>query len=205
MAEVGQLCMHTKGKDQLEYCEECLDTWGDHAVICKCGAHLFVRHSALNHVLAEAGRAAGYTAFLEQVVLELCQTKEDTEGNVKMMETRIDVELFGHPYAPSHLLDGTIRHPGAASHLENAAHVVGFAAEEGVKAKLKRYPAKNGKLVLGCSLETWGRSSATLDTVLRDLAVLASQRQRDRGIYLTKWLLKWLKLSQAVCLKLSVC
>ena len=127
--------MHTKSKDKPVQCEVYLDEWGDHTVICGCGAHLFVRHTALNHILVEAGRAAGYTAFCEQVVPELCQVKENDEGNMKIMEARINVELFGHPYAPTHLLDGTIRYPGAASHVVHAAREIGYTAEEGVQAK----------------------------------------------------------------------
>ena len=50
------------------------------------------------------------------------------DGISSITEARVDVELFGHPYAPDHILDGTIRHPGAASHVLNASRERGFAA-----------------------------------------------------------------------------
>ena len=70
---LGQHCMHTKLKDRDVKCEKCLDVWGDHAISCGFGGHLFTRHTAVNNVLAEAGRAAGYTVHCEQVVPELTQ------------------------------------------------------------------------------------------------------------------------------------
>ena len=65
---LGQHCMHTKLKDRQANCEKCLDVWGDHAISCAFGGHLFTRHTAVNNVLLEAGRAAGYTCHCEQVV-----------------------------------------------------------------------------------------------------------------------------------------
>ena len=70
MVPVGNKCMHCKVKDQEETCDVDLDEWGDHCVICGIGGHRFTRHGALNAVLADAGRAAGYSVLLEQVVPE---------------------------------------------------------------------------------------------------------------------------------------
>ena len=56
------------------------------------------------------------------------------------------------------------------------------AAQVGVDAKLKRYPPRGGKSVLACSVETWGHVHEDLDNFLGELAVLASQRQRDRPL-----------------------
>ena len=113
----GQTCKHAKVKDRLEICEQCMDQYGDHAISCCYGGHLFTRHGAINNVIADAGRVAGYTAYCEQVVPELSQVMVLSTGMVKIKEARIDVELFGHAYAPSHLIDGTIKHPAAASYL----------------------------------------------------------------------------------------
>ena len=175
----GQKCMHTKIKDRSVVCEKCLDCWGDHAISCGFGGHLFTRHGGLNHILCEAGRVAGYVAHCEQVVPELAQVTTSSEGVAKISEARIDVELFGHPYAPDHLLDGTIKHPGGASHVHNASREIGYTAEEGVKAKAKRYCARHGKVVLACSMETWGRTTGGFDALLQDLAMLAFRRQRE--------------------------
>ena len=113
----GQTYKHAKVKDRLEICEQCMDQYGDHATSCCYGGHLFTRHGAINNVIADAGRVAGYTAYCEQVVPELSQVMVLSTGMVKIKEARIDVELFGHAYAPSHLIDGTIKHPAAASYL----------------------------------------------------------------------------------------
>ena len=87
-----------------------------------------------------------------------------------------------------------------------AARDGGYAAEKGVKDKLKRYPAKHGKALIGCSMETWGRFSKSLDALLEELAGLAGRRQRDRGIQPTKWLLKWrTQISLCVALHIGRC
>lgn len=114
-----------------------------------------------------------------------------SEGDVKIVEARIDVELFGHPYAADHLLDGTIKHPGCATHVQGASKTIGYTADEGTKVKAKRYPARRGKVVLACAMETWGRTTEGFDALLDDLAMLASRRQRERGIHPTKWKVKW--------------
>ena len=202
---LGQHCMHTKLKDQEAKCEKCLDVWGDHAICCGFGGHLFARHSGVNQVLLEAGRAAGYVGHCEQVVPELAQ-RVLKSGVVSVREARVDVELFGHPYAPDYLLDGTIKHPAAASYVVKAARTVGYAAEEGVKAKAKRYPPKRGKSVLCCAMEIWGWISPSFEAFLRELATLASRRQRERGMQPTKWLSKWqTQLSLTVALNVGRC
>ena len=157
-------------------------------------------------MLADAGRAAGYSVLLEQVVPEFASITTSDDGSISITEARIDVELFGHAYAPDHLLDGTIRHPVTKNGLLEAARDGGYAAEKGVKDKLKRYPAKHGKALIGCSMETWGRFSRSLDALLEDLAGLAGRRQRDRGIQPTKWLLKWrTQISLCVALHIGRC
>lgn len=201
LAPAGQKCMHVKVKDRQVRCEQCMDGFGDHAVSCSFGGHLFTRHGAINCVVAEAGRVAGYTAYSEQVVPELCQVVVQTGGVVKIREARVDVELFGHAYAPNYLVDGTVKHPAASTYVHRASQDVGYTAEEGVKAKAKRYPPARGKSVIACSMETWGRASEFFDALLIDLAALASRRQRERGMQQTKWLAKWrtqLSLSLAI-------
>ena len=139
----------------------------------------------------QAGKAVGYVALQEQVIPELLQERINRDGSRTFCDARIGVELFGHPTAPSRLLDATKRHPTAASAIKKVAVEPGYAAEEGTKEKSKRYPLARGKTVIGCSLETWGRSSNALDNVLSDLHGLAQRRQRDRGTSPTNWLLSW--------------
>ena len=40
-------------------------------------------------------------------------------------------------------------------------------------------------------METWGRTSESFDSLLKNLAILVSRRQRERGVQPTKWLSKW--------------
>ena len=63
--------------------------------------------------------------------------------------------------------------------------------QAGVDAKLKRYPPRGGKCVIACSVETWGYMHSDLDHLLGELAVLASQKQRDVGQHPSRWLASW--------------
>ena len=117
--------------------------------------------------------------------------EEKPDGSTVLEEAHVDVELFGHPVAPSRYLDGTIRHPAGVSMVGQCSRMVGFAASEGEKAKWKRYSSSNGKEIIPCSMETWGSIGNSLEALLRELSVLASQRQRERGILPTKWFDKW--------------
>ena len=159
-----------------------MDPFGDHAVMCGIGGHYFTRHSAVNDVLVQAGRAAGYVALQEQVIPELMQSQVDSRGVHNFREARIDVELFGHVTAPDRLLDGTIRHPAASKVVTKAAVEPGYAADQGTKDKVKRHPPARGKSVIGCSIESWGRLGGNLDALFLDLHGLAQRRQRNRGI-----------------------
>ena len=48
-------------------------------------------------------------------------------------------------------------------------------------------------------METWGGIGNSMETLLRELAVLASNKQLDRGVVPTKWFNKWtLQLSLSV-------
>ncbi|CAK0833046.1 unnamed protein product, partial [Prorocentrum cordatum] len=187
----GLQCMRAKSKDQADRCGKDLDMFGDHAVCCNTGPYISMRHGSLNGVLAQAGRDAGYSALLEQTVPELGLRKRRRDGREVLEEAVLDVDLFGHPTAPERLLDGTVRHPAAAHILPAAAATPGAAAAEGVRCKEDRYPDTGGKAVVPCAVETWGRVDAKLSNLLDELAVLAAQRQRDRGVLPTRWGARW--------------
>ena len=202
----GNQCMHVSCKideegTKKEPCGKALDTLGDHAASCATGGHLFSRHGGLNNIVADAGRAAGYQVLMEQVVPDFARWKRNRSGELKLEEARLDIELFGHPVAPSRYIDGTIRHPAAKSVVVKSSSCIGHAASEGEGAKWKRYVTKNGKKVIPCSMETWGSIGGTFEALLRDLAVMASRRQCERGIHPTNWYAKWtLQLSLCVTL-----
>lgn len=187
----GQQCAHCKFNEPEKLCGATLDVFGDHAVTCNVGGFVQARHAAVNGILARAGREAGYTALLEQVVPELGRRTRKRNGRIVYEEARLDVELFGHAFLPDLLLDATVRHPGALHILPKAAKAVCAAAHDGVDTKSKRYPPVGGKIVTPCAIETWGRIHSTVGDLLDGLAVHASQRQRDRGVHATNWQRQW--------------
>ena len=206
VVQPNQKCMHASCKDKTRICNKVMDVWGDHCVVCQFGGHPFIRHGALNNIVAEAGRAAGYVALIEPVIPDFSTVRDNGIDGRTIHEGRIDVELFGHHVAPNRLLDGTIHHPATSSVLSRAAKEVGVAALDGEKVKAKRYPPVNGKAVVACSMETWGYCGESLDALLRELAVLATRRQVERGVTPTKWLLKWqTHLSIAVAQSIGRC
>ena len=117
--------------------------------------------------------------------------------SLRLEDAFLDVELFGHPYAPDRLLDATVRHAAAKRIVKKAARFRGAAAAEGVLCKEKRYPTVGGKSVIPCAVETWGLIEEKMEALIDDLAVLASQRQRDRGLEPTRWKKRWLTILSA--------
>ena len=184
--------MHSASRDQGELCGKVLDRCGDHAV-CNIGPDIFARHSRINGVLAQAGRDAGYAALLEQVVPELA-LKRLKDGRHAIEDAYLDVELFGHLHAPDRLLDATVRHPAAKRIVSRAARLAGAAASEGVRCKERRYPTSGGKSVIPCAFETWGFVDGKAVALLEELAVLATQRQKDRGLAPMRWKRRWLTM-----------
>ena len=165
---------------------------------------MFTRHGALNHIIVEAGRSAGHTALMEQVIPDFGVVSGDILSGTTIHEARLDVELFGHHVAPNRLFDGTIHHPASKSMVKRAPKEVGAADADGEMAKAKRYPPINGKAVVGCSMETWGFCGEALDGLLRESAVLATRCQVEKRVTPTKWLLKWqTNLSIAVALHIG--
>ena len=140
---------------------------------------------------------------MEQVVPAFVRWKKNRSGVVALEEARLGVEFYGHPIAPTRYIDATIKHPACKSLVVSSATCVGHVASEGERAKWKRYPAKSCKEVIPCSMETWGSIGSTFEGLLRDLAVLASRRQRERGMHPTNWYLKW-TLQLSLCVALNV-
>ena len=183
--------MHVKCKDNESMCGIALDRFGDHAAMCNIGAFISARHAALNDILLHAGREAGFVALREQTVPDLGLRTRSRNGQTIVEEARLDVEFFGHVTAPDKLIDGTIWHPAAPHMIKKAARQIGAAAQHAVATKLRRYPPRNGKLVTPCAMETWGYVDVHLDELLSELAVLATQKQRDRGVHPTRWRSRW--------------
>ena len=169
----GDQCMHISCKiDDSGVpkvpCGKPLDKLGDHAASCATGGHLFSRHGGLNTIVADAGKAAGYQVLMEQVVPDFARWKKNRSGVVVLEEARLDLELFGHPIAPTRFIDGTIKHPACKSLVAPSAANIGHVGSEGERVKWKRYPTRNGKEVIPCSMETWGSIGSTFEGLLRD-------------------------------------
>ena len=145
----------------------------------------------MNNILAQASRDAGYAALMEQAVPEFGLRKRQRNGREVDEEAILDFELFGHAVAPDRLLDGTVRHPAASQVVARSATELGAAASEGAECKEKRYPPTAGKAVLPCAVETWGYADARVEALFEELAALASQRQRDRGLLPGRWRARW--------------
>ena len=175
-----------KVQDSEAVCGVCLDELGDHVVMCNVGAFVSVRHSCVNDVILQAGREAGYAALSEQVIHEFGRYN-CKRGYETFEEGRVDVELFGHPCSPDRFIDGTVWHPAANHIVKKAARESGICAAHAVKKKCERYPTRNGKAITACALETWGWIDPGFDNFLAELDVLASQRQKNRGVFPIKW------------------
>ncbi len=71
----------------------------------------------------------------------------------------------------------------------------------------RRYPPRGGKRVLCCAAESYGYIDVSFDSFLDELAVLAPQRQRDRGVKPTRWKLRWrtlLSIGLALCIAAAI-
>ena len=141
-------------------------------------------HCALRLCSFHAGQQhAGYAALLEQVVPDLGIRKRSRRGGLIVLEEAfLGVELFGHPYAPDRLLDGTERHPASKGIVKSAAVHCGAAAAEGAKCKEKHYPPRAGMSVIPCTLESTKRSRAIMmmTTLKRILMKTTAKRTRNR-------------------------
>ena len=206
----GAECRHMSGKGgggEAEPCGARMDSFGDHCIICGVGAFRFARHAAVNTVVCEAGREAGYCVLEEQVVPEFCVTTSGADGQVKVQEARLDVEMFLHAVGQDRLIDGTVRHPTAKANVRAAAAATGAAAKAGVAEKARRYPPRGGREVLCCAAETYGHVDLAFLGLLDELAVLAAARQRSRGVKPTRWGERWrtlLSVRIATCVAVAI-
>ena len=88
-------CMHASIKNKSEMCEKAMDIYGDYTVTCGIGTHIFTRHSAVNEILLQAGRAAGYVALSEQVIPELMQKRTESGGVQKFGKHALMLNCLG--------------------------------------------------------------------------------------------------------------
>ena len=84
-----------------------------------------------------------------------------------------------------------LRHAAAKHIIRKSSAEHGAAATEGVHDKERRYPATAGRSVIPCALESWGYTDAKVEALLDEFSVLASQRQRDRGLLPSRWRSRW--------------
>ena len=179
-----------------------LDVFGDHAVTCGVGPFRFARHGSVSCTVACAAKEASYAVLEEQVIPDLCSYRLRSNRERVINEARLDLELCGHAEAPDRLLDCTVWHPAAPCSISRAAGLSGYAASCGVEAERRRYPARAGTVVEPRSAETWVFLDPAFDALLEELAVLAADRQRARGVQPSQWLSRWRSL---LGLRLAIC
>ena len=100
-------------------------------------------------------------------------------------------------HAQSLHVDVTARYPLAQKCLhhsiaESSATIDGFACDEAVKDKARRYPDQHGFHCTTAAIETFGRVGSTFLDLLEELASAAAQRDTNRGLPPMSWRNRWL-------------
>ena len=164
-------CMNC-GVKSGEACNAPLDAHGDHAALCEHGPLRNKRHNDYAEEVGEIVAEAGALVRRETPIAEF---------TTSTAEAVLDVWGFGCRDLPDLLLDVTIRHPGAARHLDAAARVPGATARQAEKDKTARYPPSGGRSVVPFAVETWGRLGDGAEDLLQCLAAAAAHHARRRG------------------------
>jgi hypothetical protein len=83
------------------------------------------------------------------------------------------------PTGEEFLLDASIRNPLALRYATAAFSTAGFAADSGEKDKLARYPTTQGKSVIPCVVESFGRIGPHFLALIDRTVLLAQAYQAD--------------------------
>ena len=160
-------------------------------------------HQAIAHLLAMFCREAGFDTRLEVIIPEFVRPRNPTDNyqrplglssrEYSQMEQGILDVFASHPFdATEFLLDATVRHPMASNSAKLAPLIPGAAAISGEHDKHIRYPAKKGRCVTPCAIETWGRLGPAMHSFLESLSSTAQRRDLahglPRGNYMQRWL-----------------
>ena len=171
------ICAHTTKDNPPRRCPEILDVHGLHACTCKVGGAPYAAHGSGCNILLRATQSAGYQSRREQIVPEFATPATPSP--------QIDVEGWGLLGQPRLLVDFTIRNPLAQRYvnrdLNTAAHT----------DKTTHYVATHGLQVIPATIDTFGKHSPHLASLLEHLAGLARNRERQMGLPPTRWLRKW--------------
>ena len=127
------------------------------------------KHQALVRLLGRLLRAAGYQVLEEAweprwdrpVLDRRGQQKRDSHGNLLWERARLDLKLMAPPEEPLVYGDVVVSHPGAQTHVREAAAEDGAAAEKAAHRKRARYPPEQvpSARLVAFSVETGGRWS----------------------------------------------
>ena len=158
------------------FCHEPVNSYGDHAAMCRCGPLQIGRHNDLANALAEC---------LEETGAHVRREAHVKEFSTSAQEAWLDIWAFGALNVQDLLIDVSIRHPTSSAYQRHAPNEDGAAASVGEEAMRTRYPASGGRSVTPFIVETWGRLGNTAEDLLQDLAAEATRRARQRGTQTT--------------------
>jgi len=173
-------CQHKfvdKADHCAQMCEHILNITGHHVAICSIGGWVAMRHNAIRNLLAEICKAAGLFTLIEQVVQKLSSKHL----------AKLDVCAWSAYPALEYYFDVVVSHPCAPSYVSKAALCPGSTASQAAAKKIAKY----GNEVTPWSLETYGALDDTLLSTLKDLANLASARDRSFGYMPRPYLKIW--------------
>ena len=198
-------CTH-QYTNQRKQCGSLLDSFMDHAVLCKVGPGVYRTHNMLAHKLREYAKEAGCEAETEVTVPSLLKGQP---GTTKTEEARLDVHVWaGGSWPMEAYVDVTTRHPWASRYQQEAladTKLAPTATERKATAqKEARYaPAVDGIPIIVAVLGSWGRLSKSLIELLELLSRRAAHARADAGVRATGRHRRWVEeiaVAQQRCL-----
>ena len=156
----------------LTTCGVCVDSWGDHLLMCKAGPARLRPHRAIQRRLGQLLGAAGANVDFERPVPDMYRLRPD--GSVQ--EAILDVVATFPGTTGYHAIDVSIRATQATRYAATAA-TAGVPSAAGALEKVRRYGAD----VLPVVFEPGGRLCDTGLASLRMLATAANDASQRAG------------------------
>ena len=154
-----------------------------HLLSCKIGGGVSFLHTALCTQLTKILKEAGLRAHREVPIPEFANVPKTApvydDDDVDPLELQNSKDAFmdllaNAPTGEEFLIDASIRNPLAQRYSESAFSHPGPAADVGEYDKKSRYPTTQGKAVLPCVMESFGRLGKDFHDCLEHLAFMTS-------------------------------
>ena len=164
-----------------------------HPLSCKVGGGVSFLHTAVCTQITKITKEAGLRVHREVPIPEFatCSTKhtpaqayEDDDFDPLELQNSKDAVMDILAIAPTgeeFLIDASIRNPLAQRYSQSAFSQPGRAADIGEFDKKARYPVAQGKSVLPCAIESFGRLGKDFHAFLEHLAFLSSSTRECEG------------------------